>query len=41
MLEYTVPELLRVNLTNTLLQLKAMGIDDVMHFEFMEKPEEN
>jgi ATP-dependent RNA helicase DHX8/PRP22 len=41
MLEYTVPELLRVNLTHTILQLKAMGIDDVMHFGYMEEPDEN
>jgi ATP-dependent RNA helicase DHX8/PRP22 len=39
--EYTVPELLRVNLTNTILNLKAMGIHDVLNFEFMEVPDEN
>ena len=40
MIEYTVPEILRVNLTNTILQLKAMGIHDVVHFDYMEEPDE-
>jgi HrpA-like RNA helicase len=40
MLEYTIPEILRVNLSNTILQLKAMGIDDVVHFGYMEEPDE-
>lgn len=40
MIEYTVPELLRVNLTSTILQLKAMGIHDVINFGYMEPPEQ-
>lgn len=36
----TKPEILRQNLSNTLLMLKAMGIDDVVNFEFMDKPNE-
>jgi ATP-dependent RNA helicase DHX8/PRP22 len=35
----TVPEILRVNLTTTILTLKSMGIENVVEFEFMEKPE--
>ena len=35
----TIPEILRVNLSSTILTLKSMGIDDVLEFDFMEKPE--
>lgn len=35
----TVPEILRVNLSSTILTLKSMGIDDVLEFDFMERPE--
>jgi pre-mRNA-splicing factor ATP-dependent RNA helicase DHX16 len=34
----TAPEILRVNLSNVLLLLKSMGIDDLVHFDFMDKP---
>ena len=34
----TVPEILRVNLTSTVLTLKSLGIDDVINFEYMDKP---
>jgi ATP-dependent RNA helicase DDX35 len=34
----TPPEMLRSNLSSTLLQLKAMGIDNVMQFDFMTSP---
>ena len=34
----TVPELQRSNLCNVVLMLKAMGIDDVIGFDFMDKP---
>lgn len=37
--EETVPEILRVSLTSTMLTLKSMGINDVMNFEFMERPD--
>lgn len=34
----TVPEIKRCNLANVVLQLKAFGIDDVLGFDFMDKP---
>lgn len=34
----TVPEIKRCNLSNVILQLKALGVDDIMSFDFMEKP---
>lgn len=36
----TVPEILRVNLSSLILALKCIGINDVLHFDFMEKPED-
>ncbi|KAF9608082.1 hypothetical protein IFM89_006009 [Coptis chinensis] len=36
--ESTVPEIKRCNLSNVILQLKALGVDDVVGFDFMEKP---
>ena len=38
MLPATVPEIQRTNLGNTVLTLKAMGIDDLLHFDFMDPP---
>lgn len=38
MLETAVPEIQRTNLCNTLLQLKAMGINDLLAFDFMDAP---
>lgn len=38
MIESTVPEILRVNLSSSLLTLKSMGIHDVVKFEYMEPP---
>lgn len=38
MLPTTVPEIQRQNLSNTILMLKAMGIDDLLHFDFMDPP---
>ena len=38
MLPTAVPELQRSNLSNVVLMLKAMGIDDVVGFDFMDKP---
>ncbi|CAJ1459578.1 unnamed protein product, partial [Effrenium voratum] len=35
----TVPEILRSNLASVSLQMKAMGIDDVVNFDFMEPPD--
>lgn len=34
----TKPEIKRCNLSNVILQLKALGIDDIIGFDFMEKP---
>ncbi|KAL7163013.1 hypothetical protein ACSBR2_039168 [Camellia fascicularis] len=34
----TDPEIRRCNLSNVILQLKALGIDDIIGFDFMEKP---
>ncbi|WEJ96399.1 DEAH-box ATP-dependent RNA helicase prp22 [Yamadazyma tenuis] len=38
MLPNTIPEIQRTNLSNTILLLKAMGINDLMNFEFMDPP---
>merc|ERR1719226_462727 len=35
----TVPEILRSNLASVCLQMKAMGIDNVVGFDFMEAPD--
>ncbi|XP_012941440.1 ATP-dependent RNA helicase DHX33 isoform X2 [Aplysia californica] len=35
----TVPEIQRCNLSSVILQLMAMGISDVMTFDFMDKPD--
>ena len=34
----TLPEIQRTNLTSVVLQLKAMGIEDVLGFDFMDPP---
>ena len=36
--DVTVPEILRTNLATTVLQLKAIGIPDILTFDFMEPP---
>lgn len=38
MLTTPVPEIQRTNLASTLLQLKAMGINDLLSFDFMDAP---
>lgn len=38
MLATSVPEIQRTNLASTVLQLKAMGINDLIKFDFMDKP---
>lgn len=38
MLETSVPEIQRTNLGNVVLQLKAMGINDLLNFDFMDPP---
>lgn len=34
----TLPEIQRSNLASTVLSLKAMGIEDVLGFDFMDPP---
>ncbi|KAG1671776.1 hypothetical protein FOA52_000153 [Chlamydomonas sp. UWO 241] len=36
--EQTYPEILRSNLSSTVLQLKKLGINDLVHFDFMDPP---
>jgi ATP-dependent RNA helicase DHX8/PRP22 len=38
MLASSVPEIQRTNLSNTVLTLKAMGINDLLSFDFMDPP---
>ncbi|KAH3677008.1 hypothetical protein WICMUC_001914 [Wickerhamomyces mucosus] len=38
MLPNTIPEIQRQNLSNTILMLKAIGINDLLNFEFMDPP---
>lgn len=41
MLPNTIPEIQRQNLSHTILMLKAMGINDLLNFEFMDPPPTN
>ena len=41
MLPTSIPEIQRQNLSNTILLLKAMGINDLLHFDFMDPPPTN
>lgn len=41
MLPNTIPEIQRQNLSHTILLLKAMGINDLLHFDFMDPPPRN
>ncbi|OXB43086.1 hypothetical protein B1J92_H09526g [Nakaseomyces glabratus] len=38
MLPNAIPEIQRQNLLHTILMLKAMGINDLLHFDFMDPP---
>src|SRR5207302_130015 len=38
LIEQTYPEILRSNLSSTVLELKKLGIDDLVHFDFMDPP---
>ena len=40
MLDSPIPELQRTNLASTVLTMKALGIEDLIHFDFMDKPAE-
>jgi HrpA-like RNA helicase len=39
MKDFATPEILRVSLTNVILTLKSMKINDVINFEYMENPD--
>lgn len=41
MLPNTIPEIQRQNLSHTILMLKAMGINDLLNFDFMDPPPKN
>ena len=41
MLPTSIPEIQRQNLSSTILTLKAMGINDLLHFDFMDPPPPN
>ncbi|KAI9836566.1 MAG: hypothetical protein M1819_001198 [Sarea resinae] len=41
MLPNSIPEIQRQNLSHTILMLKAMGINDLLHFDFMDPPPTN
>ena len=36
--EMTTPEIQRCNLASVVLQLMALGISDVLHFDFLDRP---
>lgn len=38
LVEQSYPEVLRSNLSNTILELKKLGIDDLVHFDFIDPP---
>lgn len=38
LIEQTYPEVLRSNLSSTVLELKKLGIDDLVHFDLMDPP---
>ena len=38
LIEQTYPEILQSNLANTVLELKKLGIDDLVHFDLMDPP---
>lgn len=41
MLDAPIPEIQRTNLANTVLTLKALGINDLLNFDFMDRPAES
>ena len=38
LIESTYPEILRSNLANTVLELKKLGVEDLVHFDLMDPP---
>jgi len=41
MLDSPIPEIQRTNMASTVLTLKALGINDLLNFDFMDKPSES
>jgi ATP-dependent RNA helicase DHX8/PRP22 len=41
MLDSPIPEIQRINLATTVLHLKALGINDLLTFDFMDRPSES
>lgn len=41
LVDHTAPEMQRIDITWAVLQLKALGIDDVLHFDFLSPPSTN
>ena len=41
MSDNTVPEIMRTNLSNVVLQLKGLGVDNLLEFDFMDPPPED
>lgn len=37
-LDFTIPEIQRTNMAEVVLQMKSMGIDNILNFEFIDKP---
>jgi HrpA-like RNA helicase len=38
---FNLPEILRINLRNLVLNLKAIGLDDISNFDFIDRPEKD
>jgi len=38
LIEQSYPEIMRSNLSNTILELKKLGVDDLVHFDFIDPP---
>jgi len=38
LIDNTYPEILRSNISSVILTLKKLGIDDLVHFDFMDPP---
>lgn len=41
MMDETIPEIQRTNLANTILYLKAIGINNVLDFDFLDPPSQD
>lgn len=38
MKKFKIPEILRMNLDNVVLKMKHFGVENVLNFDFIEKP---